>query len=188
MHQPTLLCLTVDNWIAIVQVAATLIVGLATIMIYLRITAISANATRHAGEIAAEATEAAAKLSERNLLFNKLNQDLDRIIEFTIQYPYFEDESYTKHEYRAGIVSNSKDDKEKALRYELFAMMNFNFVEDLYKYFNGDEEKMGNVAYFQELIVSHAEYWKYKIIEKKEGGYTLITALANRILNIKQQL
>jgi hypothetical protein len=185
MHHAIILCLTTDNYIGIFQGLATLAVGIATILIYLRITRISAAATRQAGQLSADATTAAAALSAKNLLFNKLNQDLDRIVEYTIKYPYFEDESYTHNQYRYGIVSSVPEEKEKALRYDLFAIMNFNFVEDLFKYFDGNEEEMSNVANYTELVESHAEYWKYRIVEQREQGYTLIKPLVNRILGIK---
>ena len=184
MHNPILLCLTTDNWIGIGQGIATLLVGIATIMTYLKITKISADATEKASQISAAATKAASDLAEQTLLFNKLNQDLDRIVEYTIKYPYFEDEEYTQMKYRQEITSNTEVEKERALRYELFAIMNFNFFEDLYRFCKGDNEKMSNIANYQELVESHSTYWKYRIIEKKEGGYTLITPLVNKILKL----
>jgi hypothetical protein len=162
MCQIIFLCLTTDNYIGISQAIATLLVGVATIFTYFRI----------------------ARITERSLLFNKLNSDLDRIVEYTIQYPYFEDEEYAHKQYRIDIISSVEEKKNNALRYELFAIMNFNFVEDLYKYYNGNEKKMARVANFSELIESHAEYWKYRIIEKGEDGYKLITPLVSRVLKI----
>jgi hypothetical protein len=172
--------LSIDQQIAVcqtiigfLQFLAIIFIGILTVKTYNKITAVSADATRQA-----------AKLSAESNLFNKLNQDLDRIVEFTIQYPYFEDEDYTKNRYRDEINSKDAVKRESAIRYELFAIMNFNFVEDLFKFYDGDESKMSKLAYYTELIESNGEYWKYKIIESGEGGYELIKPLVNRILKI----
>jgi hypothetical protein len=175
-----LLCLSPDQTIALLgvivgflQFAAIIFIGFWTIQTYHRITNNSTNATINS-----------ALLAEKSLLFNKLNGDLDRIIEYSIQYAYFEDEDYTKNHYRTDIDSTEIAKRENAIRYELFAIMNFNFVEDLFKYYHGDETEMSKQAHYTELIDSHREYWKFKIIEKKESGYELITPMVNRVLNI----
>jgi hypothetical protein len=77
--------------------------------------------------------------------------------------------------------------RENALRYELFAIMNFNFVDDLYAFYKGDEIQMRKLANFTELIESHAVYWKYKIIDQKQGGYESIKALVNRTIGIEDK-
>ena len=162
MYHLSVLCLTTENCISIAAVVATLLVGVVTILTYFRI----------------------ARITNHSLMFNKLNSDLDRIVEYTIQYPYFEDEEYTRKQYRLDIVSADKEKKKDALRYELFAIMNFNFVEDLFKFFKGNDKKMRDMAHYTELIESHGEYWKYRIVEKGEDGYKLITPLVNRVLKI----
>jgi hypothetical protein len=173
MNNMILFCLSNDNYIGIFQVIATILVGIATIFTYFKITEISKNSTIQA-----------ARLNDESNRFNKLNGDLDQIVEYTIQYPYFEDEDYTKNQYRLNIDSSDSAKRESALRYELFAIMNFNFIEDLYKFYNGDLAKMSKQTNYIELIESHAEYWKYKIIEKKERGYELIRPIVNGILKI----
>jgi len=161
--------------IGLLQLVAIIFIGIWTIKTYHRITEISKNATIEA-----------ARLNDKSNRFNKLNSDLDKIVEYSIQYPYFEDEEYPTKNYRSDLNSGDLIRREKALRYELFAIMNFNFIEDLYKYYNGNEEQMSDQTNFTEMIESHAEYWKYKIIEKNENGYKIIKPLVNRTLNIQQ--
>ena len=172
-----------SNW----QIGIGIFLSVVTIASYFLIARMTTRATIEAGRLSAQATTAAATRSERAILSNKLNHDTDRSIELTIQYPYFEDEDYTQHQYLKDIVSTIPTEKEKALRYEVFAMLNFNLIEDLYKFYEGDEDDMRHHLEYPEIIKSHSAYWKYKILEKGEDGYELIKPLVNRILGIKEK-
>jgi hypothetical protein len=87
----TMLCiLSTDQWIALaaigvglLQFAAIIFIGIWTIKTYHKITQISSDATIRS-----------AHMNDESSRLNKLNHNLDKIVEFTIQYPYFEDDEY----------------------------------------------------------------------------------------------
>jgi hypothetical protein len=113
----------------------------------------------------------------QNNLFQKLNSDLDRIVDYTIKYPYFDDSEY-KQEYSRYLVSKIDGEKENALRYEAFAIMNFNFIEDLYTFYDGDSDKMGDFCAFREIIVDNKYYWQ-NMVNRREDGYSKIFDFVN---------
>ena len=73
-------CITLSNLIGIIQIIVTAIIGFFTILVYFRIT-----------KLANDNNNEQTDRSHRNNLFNKLNMDLDRIVDYTIKYPYFDD-------------------------------------------------------------------------------------------------
>jgi|GEM_PF-6021435 hypothetical protein len=149
-----------SDYIAIIQIGVSLLVGIATFFVYFRI----------------------ANISNKNNRFSKLNDDLNRLVDFTIKYPYFDDEEYIK-DYVGHLSSSNEDLKLAALRYEAFAVMNFNFIADLYSYYKGNQEKMGEIYDYKQIIISHKSYWNYRVIEKKEGGYESIENFVNKIIS-----
>lgn len=164
------MCIHLSDLIAIIQVAVTSVVGIATIIVYFKIT-----------RIANETNDLLNDRIIRSNRFQKLNGDLDRIVDYTIKYPFFDDLEYKKH-YTRYLKSSAQDEKEKAIRYEAFAIMNYNFIEDLYSFFDGDESKMGDLCDYKELIVDHSYYWKHNI-KKKEDGYSRIFEFVNNIID-----
>ena len=171
---PNLLCLYTSDWIGISQVLATVLVGIATILVYLKITKISKNTSN-------EVLESTTKHNQ----FIKLNDDLNRLIDYIIQYPYFDDNNY-KETYPLDLNSSNEELKTKALRYEAYAIVNFNFISDLITYFERDESKMEIFCNYKELIISNKYYWNHRVINQSEKGYESIEDIVNRVLgNVK---
>jgi hypothetical protein len=162
-------CITLSNLIGIIQIIITAIVGLFTILVYFRI-------TRLANDNNNEQTDR----SHRNNLFNKLNMDLDRIVDYTIRYPYFDDAEYKKN-YTADLTGGDGKLKENVLRYEAFAIMNFNFIEDLNSFFDGKEDQMTDMCNFEELIIDHQIYWE-NMKRRGEKGYAKIYDLVEKVI------
>jgi len=163
-------CITLSNLIGIIQIVVTAVIGFFTILVYFRIT-----------QLANDNNNELTDRNHRNNLFNKLNMDLDRIVDYTIQYPYFDYTEYKKN-YTADLTSNDDKLKEKAIRYEAFAIMNFNFIEDLYIFYGGNEDNMGDLYNFKELITDHSIYWE-NMKKRGEGGYSKIQKMVEKIIS-----
>ena len=161
--------ISLANLIALIQLVVTAAVGVATIIVYFRIT-----------ELANSNNDDLNEINNRNNLFNKLNSDLDRIGEYIIQYPYFDDVDY-KNRYRSDLKSNKADEREKALRYNAFAIMNYNFIEDLYVYYKGNEDEMAEYCDFKEIILDHRIYWENLDAGGKKG-YHKIKSFIERVI------
>jgi hypothetical protein len=164
-----MICILLSNLIGILQLVFSLVLGIVTIIVYFKIASISSDSSEYLNELAI-----------KNNLFFKLNSDLDRIVDFTIKYPYFDDPEY-KNQYKADLQSEGIKKRARTIRYNAFAIMNYNFVEDLYKYYEGDEEKMEEYCDFKELITNHRNYW-YNLNENEKNGYHKIKSLIERII------
>lgn len=162
-------CIALSNLIGIIQIIVTAIIGFFTILVYFRIT-----------KLANDNNNEQTNRTHRNNLFNKLNADLDRIVDYTIKYPYFDNLEYKKT-YSVDLSNDKAEIKEKALRYEAFAIKNFNFIEDLYVFYDGKEDKMGDLYNFKELITDHSAYWE-NMKKRGEDGYSKIQAMVERII------
>jgi hypothetical protein len=161
--------LSLSNLVAIIQLLVSITVGLATIFVYFRITA-----------LANENNDELNNRNNKNQLFYKINSDLDRIVDFTIQYPYFDDTNY-KTKYLNDLTSLVSEERERACRYNAFAIMNYNFVEDLFNYYGGDEDEMEDYCDFKELITDHKIYWE-NLDEQEKEGYHKIKSLIEKVI------
>lgn len=84
-----------------------------------------------------------------------LHKRLESILQLTITYPYLEDESITKH-----WNENMNSDSEKFMRYDQFCNILFNYLEDVYKFYNGDVEKIESFLDVRSWINLHKQIWK----------------------------
>jgi cell division protein FtsI/penicillin-binding protein 2 len=163
------MCITLSDFIAIIQVIITFGVGIATIVVYFRIT-----------HLANKNNDSLNDRMIRNNRFQKLNSDLDRIVDYTIKYPYFDDIEYKKH-YLKYLKSSVEKEKEMAIRYEAFAIMNFNFIEDLYLFFDGDESKMSDLCDYKEIVIDNKYYWR-NMVQRNEDGYFKIFEFVTKLI------
>jgi len=168
-----MLCFSTSDIISIIQCGISLFVGIFTIFIYLKITKLANSNNDKLNEI-----------NKKNNLFNKLNSDLDRIVDYTIQYPYFDDLEY-KSIYQNDLISDNIEKRNTALRYTAFAIMNFNFVEDLNTFYKGNEQEMEDYCDFKELILDHVNYWNTLQENEKQGYHKIITLIDNVIKESK---
>jgi len=83
-----------------------------------------------------------------------LNQRLYDILKIGLQYPKFESKSFTEK-----WTSGYEENDEEALRYELYATIVFNYLEDLYKFFNFNEKKIEKELAVKDWVRIHGKYW-----------------------------
>ena len=97
----------------------------------------------------------------------KLNDDLDRLIEISIKYPYVESEIFISKwiEYKAS-------DDERYLRYDLFCNRLYNYLHKVCEHFNYDQQKIENFIDIKSWIRSHKLNWKNPVDENENlDGY-----------------
>jgi len=83
-----------------------------------------------------------------------LNQRLYDILKIGLQYPKFESKSFTD-KWTSGYDEND----EEAQRYELYATIVFNYLEDFSKFFNYDVKKIEKELAVKEWVRIHGKYW-----------------------------
>jgi len=91
-------------------------------------------------------------MNERNRLDGMLNQ----IIAFSITYPYLEDEKFI-----AAWLKQRNSGDEKYLRYEAYCIYNFNFLDQLARFYKFKKEKVEDFVHIQEIVRMHAEWWRH---------------------------
>lgn len=97
---------------------------------------------------------------------DKLDSELNEILNISIQYPYLESEVFIKtwREERT-----SSDDI--YVRYDLYATRVFNYIHRIYLHFNKNREKIDNYLAVKDWVRLHKDYWEYpsKEFENKDN-------------------
>lgn len=83
---------------------------------------------------------------------SELLAHVDRIVDLAIEYPYLEDDKFC-HEY----VYDRRD--EEAMRYDNYCCQVFNLLERIWIFAGGNEKKMKDIIYYQEMICRHRTWW-----------------------------
>jgi hypothetical protein len=97
-------------------------------------------------------TKKSLKDQETSNLYNEIQQ----FILIAINYPYLEQDSFCQE-----YDPNSQD--EKYLRYDNYCCLVFNFLERMWKHFNGDKAKIENFFGMKEMVVRHQKWWQAEI-------------------------
>jgi hypothetical protein len=84
-----------------------------------------------------------------------LDDQLDGILKIAVQYPYLESKDFTN----AWTSTYDRND-EKALRYEVYCTMVFNFLSRLAEYYKYDDKKIHEHVAVKPWVRIHAKYWK----------------------------
>jgi hypothetical protein len=84
-----------------------------------------------------------------------LDDQLDGILKIAIQYPYLESKSFTN-----SWTSNYDRGDEKALRYEVYCTLVFNYMSRLAEYYRYDERKIESHVALKSWSRIHKNYWK----------------------------
>ncbi len=104
-----------------------------------------------------------------------IDNQLTRILEFTIQYPYLESRHITENwEAEAIKARNNKDYvlSEEFMRYDQFCNLLFNFLEELYNFYKGDKEKIENYIDIKNWVRIHRQIWNTPLNENENiDGY-----------------
>jgi hypothetical protein len=93
--------------------------------------------------------------------------DLNRIIQIGIEYPYLENKTFTEkwNEFR-----HTND--EHYLRYDMYCNLIFNFLAQLYSYYNKDKQKVECFVDVKSWIRLHKYNWKNPVDENENiDGY-----------------
>lgn len=91
-----------------------------------------------------------AKTEERR----RLDDEFNAILKIALEYPYLENIHFTEN-----WTSKYNKNDEKALRYEVYCTLVFNFLEKFARYFNFNEEKMENNIAVKDWVRLHRKYW-----------------------------
>jgi hypothetical protein len=92
-------------------------------------------------------------LSQKGNSFNRLDDELNNIVNTWVKYPYLEDEDFI-------IKYHKKEaDRMEGLRYDAYCTLVFNFVESLHKHFKGNKTRMGKYNEYPEMILVHKSWW-----------------------------
>lgn len=95
------------------------------------------------------------KLSNKNEKRNRLDSQLDEIIKTAIQYPYFEQRSFTN-----AWKQNSAEVDEKYAAYEQYVTLVFNYLERFTKFYKYDTKKIESELGMKSWVRIHKEYWR----------------------------
>ncbi len=84
-----------------------------------------------------------------------LDDQLDGILKIAVQYPYLESKDFTN----AWTSAYDRND-EKALRYEVYCTLVFNFMSRLANHYNFKETKIEDHVAIKQWARIHAKYWR----------------------------
>lgn len=99
------------------------------------------------------ATFVALFLNRRNDK-KSLDSQLDDILDIAIQYPYFENKTFTEN-----WTSKYDFSDEKALRYELYATRVFNYLSRVAIFHGYKPEKIEREIAIRDWVRIHKKYW-----------------------------
>lgn len=85
--------------------------------------------------------------------YSVIQDNLTKLIEISIQYPYLEDDNY------CAKWTGSSVQSEEDLRYDNYCCLVFNLMSKAFKYYNYNDEKTNMFLYTPELINRHKKWW-----------------------------
>ena len=102
--------------------------------------------------------------SNKKAVIKSLQEQLDKILMISIEYPYLEDESFRES------WSPNKVVDEKYLRYELYCVLVFNYMERISKFYKYNLSKINNHIDMKSWFRDHSKCWlnptdKYENVE-----------------------
>lgn len=109
-----------------------------------------------------------------------IDDQLDTLLKIALQYPYLEDENFTKE------WSKYKDlNKEEYLRYDVYCNLLFNFLSRVASHYKYNESKINNYIAIKEWVRVHRYNWEdpkvaYENIDSYDEKFkTLISKYLN---------
>lgn len=93
------------------------------------------------------------RYNSKNNEKNKIEDTLLHINKLSINYPYVEDIEFT-HNYKS-----KEFEKDMVLRYDVFCVIVFNFLEKVSKFYNYDKNKIENYIHIKEIVYIHKNWW-----------------------------
>ncbi len=107
-------------------------------------------ATVIASIVAWQSAERATRAQERSAL----DDQIVKVIEIGIEYPYVENDDFCAK--WPDVDKNS----EQGIRYDNYCCLVFNLMERLWRHFEGDREKIENMLYAPEMAHRHRRWWQ----------------------------
>ena len=102
-----------------------------------------------AAAISAGLTYRIAKSTKKDELQQKLND----ILKLGIQYPQFENKAFTSQ-------WKDKQNQEEYLRYDMYCNLIYNYLHDVYDFYDGDKSKIEDFLDVRNWVRIHEENWK----------------------------
>lgn len=95
----------------------------------------------------------------RKSQLQKLSDKLAKILEISVQYPYVENPRFTSQ------WENMKDtEDDRYMRYDMYCNLLFNYLAEVYDYFDGNKTKIENFVDIKNWIRLHRSNWKHPFV------------------------
>lgn len=99
--------------------------------------------------------------------YERLNAELNKLIEIAIQYPYVESKRFTSK-----WSENKDSDDEKYLRYDMFCNRLYNHLHNVCIFFDYDKQKIEDFVDVKSWIRLHKQNWLNPVDENENiDGY-----------------
>jgi len=127
------------------------------------LSAIAAAVSAVFSAISSNTTLTLYKKEKKEKLIDKLN----RILEIGIEYPYLESKDFTSKWDNYKLTGD-----EKYLRYDMYCNLLYNYLHDVWEYFNHDKKKVEEFVDIKNWIRIHKNNW-LNPVDKNENidGY-----------------
>lgn len=142
-------------------------------LISLFFTAISSIGTLIAAVYAAISANRSKKSLDTTIILEKqkreekLKDELNRILEIGIEYPYFESKPFTE----LWTLNKSSQD-EKYLRYDMYCNLIFNYLNHVFEHFDKNKTKVEDFVDIKTWIRLHKYNWENPVDENENiDGY-----------------
>jgi hypothetical protein len=84
----------------------------------------------------------------------RLNDDLNKIFEMNLQYPYLEDSLFISR-----WDQRNYPDNDSSYRYQTYCEYVFNFSEKVCEYYNYNKSKIDKFIDLEDLLIDHKIWW-----------------------------
>ena len=98
--------------------------------------------------------------------YKDLQDTLREILKIGVQYPYFERKDFTS----AWSVQKYYEE-EKYTRYDFYCNLIYNYLHDVFKYFEGDRKKIEDYIDVKHWIRMHKTNWTHSVDDENLDGY-----------------
>lgn len=85
----------------------------------------------------------------------RLDDEFNDILKIALEYPYLENIHFASE-----WTSQYDRNDEKALRYEVYCTLVFNFLEKFSKFYSFDEDKIAKEIAVKDWVRLHRKYWR----------------------------
>ncbi len=93
---------------------------------------------------------------------SRLNENLNNILNTGIEHPYLEDKNFIDS-------LSSYTENEKAIRYDLYCIMWFNFIEQVYRHHYYQKSLIQDFINVEEIVKTHRTWWIKNDGDNKSG-------------------